>query len=229
MNLGLHLFNYLQEKGSAKLPNFGAFTLQKKSASLDEKTSKLLPPTQEISFEENKDIFNADLSKYIVEKTGENLFIVQTNIKEEVASWLEELNQNHNLYIDELGEFNLQDGKIILIDKKDFTKNPQYFGLEEINIQEINFSINKEEAKENAENEYVFNNSILWIFLFILPVGALIFLGLKYQDQLFGKKSFGVVSVKTTTHRIDESPTIKDSVKTDSIQNIKVDSLRTSK
>ena len=54
MNLGLHLYNYLQEKGSAELPGFGVFTLKKKSATLDEQSSKILPPTYEISFVENK-------------------------------------------------------------------------------------------------------------------------------------------------------------------------------
>ncbi len=42
MNLGLHLYNYLQEKGSAELPGFGVFTLKKKSATLDEQSSKNL-------------------------------------------------------------------------------------------------------------------------------------------------------------------------------------------
>ena len=50
MNLGLHLYNYLQEKGSAELPGFGVFTLKKKSATLDEQSSKILHPTYEISF-----------------------------------------------------------------------------------------------------------------------------------------------------------------------------------
>ena len=30
MNLGLHLYNYLQEKGSAELPGFGVFYTQEK-------------------------------------------------------------------------------------------------------------------------------------------------------------------------------------------------------
>jgi hypothetical protein len=43
MNLGQYLFGYLQEKGSAELPGFGIFSIQKKSATLDEAEAKLLP------------------------------------------------------------------------------------------------------------------------------------------------------------------------------------------
>ena len=56
MNLGLHLYNYLQEKGSAELPGF-AFYPQEKSATLDEQSSKNLATDHEISFVENKNVF----------------------------------------------------------------------------------------------------------------------------------------------------------------------------
>ena len=82
MNLGQYLFGYLQEKGSAELPGFGIFSIQKKSATLDEAEAKLLPPSFDVTFQRNTEIFNSDFSKYIAEKTGENLFIVQTEIKE---------------------------------------------------------------------------------------------------------------------------------------------------
>ena len=68
MNLGLHLYNYLQEKGSAELPGFGVFTLKKKSAILNEEDATLLPHTYEIFFEKNDSILNSDFAKYISEK-----------------------------------------------------------------------------------------------------------------------------------------------------------------
>ena len=64
MNLGLHIFNYLQKNGSVELPGFGVFTIQKKSAQIDKVSSVLLPPIQEIKFQKNQLVFNSDLSKY---------------------------------------------------------------------------------------------------------------------------------------------------------------------
>ena len=45
MNLGQYLFGSLQEMGRVELPNFGVFSLQKKSAILNEEDATLLPPT----------------------------------------------------------------------------------------------------------------------------------------------------------------------------------------
>lgn len=221
MNLGLYIFNYLQENEKAELPGFGIFTLTKKSATLDEVAAKLLPPTQEIAFTENKSIFSSSLSKFIADKTGENLFLVQTQIKDEVENWLKELSLNKTLNIENLGNFNVKEEKILLQNEKDFTKNPQFFGLEEIKLEEINTSKSDSVTSEDSDNQFVFNYSILWIFLFILPIGALLYLALTYPDKIFGKKSFDI-SVKTSTHRIEKKAVIDSSkVKIDSLQKSK--------
>jgi hypothetical protein len=79
--------------------------------------------------------------------------------------------------------------------------------LEEISLKEIKENKVISEKKD-TEDDYVFNKSILWIFLFIIPVGAIVFLAINYQDKIFGKKSFDI-SVKTSTHRIVEKPVLK--------------------
>ncbi len=222
MNLGLHIFNFLQEKGRVELPSFGIFILEKKSAQFDEATSTLLPPTQEIIFQKNNLVFGADLSRYIAEKTGGNLFEVQTQIKEEVLLWNQQLEENITLHVDELGDFAEKDGAIVLS-----SKNPNYFGLEEISLKEIENS-NLSIAKEDTENQYVFSQSVLWSFLFIIPLGGVLFLALNYQEQIFGKKSFNV-SVKTSTHRIENRSVKKDSIKKDTAKVHLKDSLKISK
>lgn len=228
MNLGLHIFNYLQKNGSVELPGFGVFTMQKKSAQIDETSSVLLPPIQEIKFQKNQLVFNSDLSKYIAEKTGENLFVVQTQIKEEVQNWQEELQKNKSLSIDELGEFVIENQEVNLISKNDFTKNPSYFGLEKIDLKEIeNPKISNTEV-EDSDNQYVFSKSLLWTFLFIIPVGGIIYLALNYKDKIFGKKSFDM-SVKTSTQRIEKDSINKDSSAIDSLKINSVDSLKISK
>lgn len=228
MNLGLHIFNYLQKNGSVELPGFGVFSIQKKSAHLDESSSVLLPPIQEINFKNNYLVFNSDLSKYIADITGENLFVIQTQIKEEVLLWKEELQKNKNLIIDELGEFTLENDEIILSATNDFTNNPSYFGLEKIDLKEIEKSkVNEEEILE-TDNQYVFNKSVLWTFLLIIPVGGMIYMALNYKDKIFGKKSFDR-SAKISTPEIKKDQTKIDSLSKDSIKINSTDSLKTKK
>ena len=228
MNLGQYLFGYLQEKGSAELPGFGIFSIQKKSATLDEAEAKLLPPSFEVTFVKNSEVFNSDFSKYIAEKTGENLFIVQTEIKETVQSWNQQLQDKKTVSVDTIGDFFEENGEIKLISKNQITENPTFFGLEEISLKEIKENKVISEKKD-TEDDYVFNKSILWIFLFIIPVGAIVFLAINYQDKIFGKKSFDI-SVETSTHRIVEKPVLKkDTVKADSAKIQKKDSLKISK
>ena len=228
MNLGQYLFGYLQEKGSAELPGFGIFSIQKKSATLDEAEAKLLPPSFEVTFVKNSEVFNSDFSKYVAEKTGENLFIVQTEIKETVQSWNQQLQDKKPVSVDTIGDFFEENGEIKLISKNQITENPTFFGLEEISLKEIKENKVISEKKD-TEDDYVFNKSILWIFLFIIPVGAIVFLAINYQDKIFGKKSFDI-SVETSTHRIVEKPILKkDTVKADSAKIQKKDSLKISK
>lgn len=228
MNLGQYLFGYLQEKGSAELPGFGIFSIQKKSATLDEAEAKLLPPSFEVTFVKNSEVFNSDFSKYIAEKTGENLFIVQTEIKETIQSWNQQLQDKKPVSVDTIGDFFEENGEIKLISKNQITENPTFFGLEEISLKEIKENKVISEKKD-TEDDYVFNKSILWIFLFIIPVGAIVFLAINYQDKIFGRKSFDI-SVKTSTHRIVEKPVLKkDTVKADSAKIQKKDSLKISK
>ena len=228
MNLGQYLFGYLQEKGSAELPGFGIFSIQKKSATLDEAEAKLLPPSFEVTFVKNSEVFNSDFSKYVAEKTGENLFIVQTEIKETVQSWNQQLQDKKTVSVEAIGDFFEENGEIKLISKNQITENPAFFGLEEISLKEIKENKVISEKKD-TEDDYVFNKSILWIFLFIIPVGAIVFLAINYQDKIFGKKSFDI-SVKTSTHRIVEKPVLKkDTVKADSAKIQKKDSLKISK
>lgn len=228
MNLGQYLFSYLQEKGRVELPYFGVFSLQKKSAILNEEDATILPPTYEVFFEKNENIINSDFSKYISEKSEENLFIVQSELKDQIQYWKQELAENKKFSVEELGEFSEENGSLKLLNKSNFVHNSNFFGLEEINLKEI-----KEKKaiaeKKDSEDDYVFSKSILWIFLFIIPIGGILFLALTYQDKIFGKKSFDM-SVKTSTHRIEEKPLIKkDSAKKYSTKSLKKDSLKISK
>lgn len=219
MDLAFYINEYLNKYGRVEVPGFGIFTLSKKNAVVDEQASKILPPTQIIHFEEKKTVYDSSLSKYIVEKTKENLFVVQTQIRDAVAQWNNELTQNKVLTINNIGEFSFF-GEQILLNNSLSKENPKYFGLEEIDLQKL--KINKGITKVKAQKNYQFSNSILWAFLVVIPIGALAYLGVEHQDLIFGKSSLENFSVQTSTQRIPEkpkvAPPVKDSVRVDSIQ-----------
>lgn len=217
MNAGHHIYNLLQEKGIAEIPGFGVFTLEKKPAQYNEEKSAFFPPAQEIIFEHRPGIFSPELSRFIVEKTSENLFEVQNNLRDEVASWKEKLEEEGKLVLEDLGEFFMVNQVVTFKAQKDFTKTPKYFGLETISLQEV-FDENVQ-----PEYQYVFNRSLLWSFLFILPVGGILYLAFSRQDELFGKPS------KLTVKKAVVKKEMIDTVKVDSAQITKADSLSKAK
>lgn len=219
MNLGLHIFNLLQEKGIALVPGFGEFFLEKKSAQYDEAQSSMLPPGQEIVFVHNTELFGTDLAIYISGQTSEPLSEIQERLKQEAASWNRQLNENNRLSIENLAEITLENGSTVLKPYNGINQNPSFYGLETINLKELNPQI-----IETEEHSYVFNRSLLWTFLFILPVGGLIYLAISNQELLFGKKSLQL-SVTTSTQRIQEKKL--EPVKRDPLQT--QDSLKTEK
>ena len=214
MNAGLHIYNLLQQKGRAEVPGFGVFTLEKKSAQYDEEQSALLPPAQEILFENQPGLFSPELSRYIAEKTAENLFEVQANLRDEVSSWKEILQKEGKLVLEDLGEFFLVNETINFKAQQDFTKTPKYFGLEAISLEEVS------QETAQAEYQYVFNRSLLWSFLFIIPVGGIVYLACAHQDEIFGKPS--VLTVKKAISKKEKSLPI---ITTDSLLVVKKDSL----
>lgn len=214
MNAGLHIYNLLQQRGRAEVPGFGVFTLEKKSAQYNEEQSALLPPAQEILFENQPGLFSPELSRYIAEKTSENLFEVQTSLRNEISLWKEILQKERKLVLEDLGEFVLANETINFKAQQDYTKTPKYFGLEAISLEEIS-----QEAAQ-AEYNYVFNRSLLWSFLFILPVGGMLFLAFSHQNEIFGKPS--TLTVKKAISKKEKSlPTITK----DSLLVVKKDSL----
>jgi len=69
---------------------------------------------------------------------------------------------------------------------------------------------------------YRFNKGILWTFLVLIPIAGIAALVYSQKDKIFGKSSFDVTPVQTSTKRIPEapkkeSPKIQDSIQLDSL------------
>lgn len=207
MDLALHTYNFLQEKGTKiSVPNFGVFFIEKTHAVVDKQSSQILPPNSKINFERNENIANDSiLADFISQKTGKDISAIQTEIGRIVQEWNNQLHSNHELVLENLGIISLS--QEMGYSFTPFQDNiSEFFGLEPIALQ------------NNTQKDNTLKKSILWGFLVIFPALALIYLGIQNQDLILGKKSF------ENTKRIKETPK-KDSIIIDSTM-IKNDTLQ---
>lgn len=229
MNIAAYLSGFLKSHYQVKVPGFGTFSLQNAGASLSE-DGKILPPSQQISFEPDFETRDSEFVWYIAEQAGISEFEAELELKKLTNHWKNKLEADQEVDIPGVGKFWNEDSGIQFKGERLESSSPDFYGLEEISLSEIRQSSNAPQPafqEAETEGEYQFNNSILWIFLVGIPVLGLLFLGLTKQELIFGKKSFDEVSIKTSTKRIK-----KDSVKVDSAEikhqdSLKQDSLKT--
>ena len=215
MDLVFYIYSFLQEKDKqVEIPELGIFFIQEKHASLNEEKSKISPPTQVISFKEKKDVFDPSLSRFIAEKTGHNLFIIQSQIKDTIQEWKDRLPTEGRIDLHQLGVFTMVNDEIIL-ESSSPSLSPNYFGLEEISIEKISPKAQKPEEKRQKNNSS--SKSILWLVSAVI-LGALIFFGIKNKDLILGKTPSNSIKAenkpKPTTDTIKNN---KDSIIIDDI------------
>ena len=215
MDLVFYIYSFLQERDKqVEIPELGIFFIQEKHAALNEEKSKISPPAQIISFKEKEDVFDPSLSRFIAEKTGFNLFIVQSQIKDAVQEWKDKLSTEGRIDLQQLGVFTMVNDEIIL-ESNSPSLSPNYFGLEEISIEKILPKTQKQEERKQKNNSS--SKSILWLVLAVI-LGALIFLGIKNKDLILGKTPSNSIQAenkpKPTTDTIKNS---KDSIIIDDI------------
>lgn len=218
MNIENLIIRYLQEKKAAKLLGFGTFSLEKAEAVLNEHSDKILPPSQRIVFSFNEKITDEGFVNFISKEHSISDEEAQDRLTSKIHQWKSTLQENNVLNLEELGTFSNNAGTIVFEGKRIESENSDFYGLEEINIQELK----KVSSPSNiVEKDYQFSQSILWIFLVALPALAILVLGFTQRELLFGKKSFDEVSVTKATHRIE-----KDTKRNIQSANIPIDSLK---
>jgi len=228
MDLAFYIYSYLQEqKPIVEVPDFGIFRLVKEHAVVDAESSKILPPSEHIYFEDNTAVFDSSLAHYIAEKTGENLFIIQSQMREVVREWIKLIMLQKKLKLKYIGELSLKEIDIV----REETKNPQpmdFFGLEEVNLSTISPAAPKEEPAQKqepvkTEKPKSNNNGIWWALFIILAIAGLVFLYYNYGDSLLGKSADDSAKQDSTQPAQTEipqavSPSTTDSITIDSLQ-----------
>lgn len=201
MDLSFYVYSFLQERGKGvEVPHFGSFSLKKTPARMDEKASKILPPTEVVSFEK-RDNQSYEIANFISEKTGNAIEVVSKEVDIEVKKWSRKLSLNQRLELENLGVIEVINGGDIVFTPA--LKNN--FGLEEIDLNEIT----------PFQNGKTFGKVILWTFLVVLPLVALVVLGLEFSN--FSFDNFSIQNTK----RIEDKPKVieipKDTIKKDTI------------
>jgi nucleoid DNA-binding protein len=213
MNFEYLLYQYLLKHNRAEVPEFGVFELTKESAKIDAENSIIIPPKETISFQYNVSVYDSHLAKYIAEETNSNLFIVQTDLKSEVARWFQKLQKDSLLDLENLGQFQLDKQNNVV---KITDNNADVFGFEEINLQQL-----KNKKPENTHIEdYTFNKGVIWTFLSIIVVGTATLFFFGDQELIFGKSS------KIPTKKIVEKIVVKKVLTTPKIDSTKIDSIK---
>ncbi len=215
MNFEYHIYQYLLKHHKAEVPDFGVFELTKESAKIDAETSIITPPKEIVIFQYQPTVFDNQLAKYIAEESNSNLFIVQMNLKNEVAKWFQKLQSDNHLYLENLGQFQLDDENKVtkVIDDQD-----DIFGLESINLQSLKKTFPN---KKNSDSEdYSFNKNVIWTFFAIIILGSIALFLFGDQTLIFGKSS------QIPTKKIVKKAEPKKILTTPKTDSTKIDSIK---
>lgn len=215
MNFEYHIYQYLLKHHKAEVPDFGVFELTKESAKIDAETSIITPPKEIVTFQYQPTVFDNQIAKYIAEESNSNLFIIQMNLKNEVAKWFQKLQSDNHLSLENLGQFQLDNENKVtkVIDDQD-----DVFGLESINLQSLKKTFPN---KKNSDSEdYSFNKNVIWTFFTIIILGSIALFLFGDQQLIFGKSS------QIPTKKIVKKAEPKKILATPKIDSTKIDSIK---
>jgi len=229
MNISAYILEYLKQFGAVTVPEFGVFSLENSKAIINAENGSILPPSSKIAFYSDYQILSDDLSHFISSQKSVSKEAAENELQIQTDFWKKKLQADQMLDIQGLGTISIEDGQLHFKGNRLESDHPDFYGLEEIRFSDINTS-EKPETFRNSEKDYQFNTSVLWIFLFIIPVLGMLYVAYTQKELLFGKKSFDDISVQTKTRRIEKKIPVKiDSAKikaADSLNVLKMDSLR---
>ncbi|MCU7614736.1 hypothetical protein N0B16_09845 [Chryseobacterium sp. GMJ5] len=229
MNISAYILEYLKQFGTVVVPKFGVFSLENSKAVINSENGSILPPSSKIAFLSDYQVVSDDLIHFISNQKSISKEAAENELQIQTDFWKKKLQADQMLDIQHLGTVFIEDGQLHFKGNRLESDHPDFYGLEEIRFSDIHNS-EKPEISKSSEKDYQFNKSILWIFLFIIPVLGMLYLAYTQRELLFGKKSFDDVSVQTKTRRIEKKMPVKiDSAqikKADSLKALKIDSLQ---
>lgn len=229
MNISAYILDYLKQFGTVTVPKFGVFSLENSKAVINAENGSILPPSTKIAFHSDYQVLSDELVQFISNQKAVSKEAAENELQIQTDYWKKKLQAEQVLEMQNLGTIFIEDGQLHFKGNRLESDDPDFYGLEEIHFSDINQS-ETSESPQNTEKDYKFNKSILWIFLFIVPVLGMLYLAYSQQELIFGNKSFDSLSAQTKTKRIEKKIPVKiDSAQikiADSIKAFKADSLR---
>lgn len=226
MNISAYILEYLKQFGTATVPGFGVFSLKNSKAIINSENGSILPPASQIEFAIDYEVQAEELTAFIAAQKQMSLEASRSDLKIQTDFWKKKLQAEQVLEIQNLGTVFIEEGETHFKGKRVEAGHPDFYGLEEIRFSDINNG-EKVNTSVNREKDYKFSKTILWIFLIMIPVLAIVYFAFTQEELLFGKKSFTNVSVQTSTHRIvkDTTKIVKQEPKAPVADSLKKDSL----
>lgn len=226
MNISAYILEYLKQFGTATVPSFGVFSLKNSKAIINSENGSILPPASQIEFAIDYEVQAEELTAFIAAQKQMSLEASRSDLKIQTDFWKKKLQAEQVLEIQNLGTVFIEEGETHFKGKRVEAGHPDFYGLEEIRFSDINNG-EKVNTSVNREKDYKFSKTILWIFLIMIPVLAIVYFAFTQEELLFGKKSFTNVSVQTSTHRIvkDTTKIVKQETKVPVTDSLKKDSL----
>ncbi|MBB4808015.1 hypothetical protein HNP38_003355 [Chryseobacterium defluvii] len=220
MNISAYILEYLKQFGSVTVPGFGVFYLENSKAIINSDNGSILPPSSQIAFTPDYGVKSDELAAFISSQKQSSIESSKNELLIQTDFWKKKLQADQMLEIQNLGSIFIEDGKTHFKGNRLESDHPDFYGLEEIRISDMNVD---HSHTDNMANEYQFNTSLLWIFLFIVPVLGILYLTYTQPELLFGKKSFDEASAQVRTQE-----KVKEvvRVKYDSLQQKRSDSLK---
>ena len=162
MNFSPLLLSYLKKQETATIPGFGIFYLKNINAVLDQEGKSILPPTTEINFKTENSVDEDDFVQFISTKEKISFIEAQIELKKLTNYWNSTLYKDHEIFIENLGVFYLEESKIHFKGNRIENLSTDFYGLEEIQLDEI-------KAGKNSR-PYQFNKSAVWLLFLIIPI-----------------------------------------------------------
>lgn len=228
MNTSAYILEYLKQFGKVTVPGFGIFSLENSKAIINSENGSILPPASTIVYRPDYEVKSDDLASFIGGQKQMTLEASRTDLQIQTDFWKKKLQAEQTLELQGMGTIYIEDGETHFKGNRLQSDHPDFYGLEEIKLSDINSKDLKTAVSVKAEKSYRFSKSILWAFLIIIPVAGILYVAYTQQEILFGEKSFNKadIPVQAKNHRIEKdtikvqvhTPVRADSLKKDSIQ-----------
>lgn len=208
MNISAYILEYLKQFGTVVVPQFGIFSLENSKAVINSENGSILPPSSKIAFQSDYQVSSGDLINFISVEKNISKNSAESELQLQTDFWKKRLQAEQTLEIQNLGTIFVEDGILSFQGNRLESDHPDFYGLEEIRFSDIK-NVESSVSAVDKEKDYTFNKSVLWIFLFIIPVLGILYFGYTQRELLFGKKSFDDISVQTKTKRIEKTVPVK--------------------